>query len=51
MNDPDTKKVVGKTWVHSILSDIPPDTKYLDEVKYGKVGIGVAGKNSDRSKK
>ena len=51
MDDPDAKKVVGKTWVHWILSDIPPDTKYLDEVKYGKLGIGVAGKNSDRSKK
>ena len=51
MDDPDAKKVVGKTWVHWILSDIPPDTKYLDEVKYGKVDVGVAGKNSDRSKK
>jgi len=51
MDDPDAKKVVGKTWVHWILSDIPPDTKNLNEVKYGKLGIGVAGKNSDRSKK
>ena len=51
MDDPDAKKVVGKTWVHWILSDIPPNTKYLDEVKFGKLGIGVAGKNSDRSKK
>ena len=51
IDDPDAKKVAGKTWVHWILSDIPPETKYLDEVKDGKVGIGVTGKNSDRSKK
>ena len=33
------------------MSDIQPNIKYLDEVKYRKVGIGVAGKNSDRSNK
>ena len=49
--DPDAKKIAGKTQVHWILSDIPPKTKYLDEVKDGRVGIGFTGKNSDRSKK
>ena len=50
IDDPDAKSVAGKIWVHWILTDIPPDTKTLKEVKNGKVGIGKTGKNSDGKK-
>ena len=50
IDDPDAKSVAGKIWVHWILTDIPPDTKALKEVKNGKVGIGKTGRNSDGKK-
>ena len=50
IDDPDAKSVAGKIWVHWILTDIPPDTKTLKEVKNGKVGIGKTGRNSDGKK-
>ena len=50
IDDPDAKSVAGKIWVHWILTDIPPNTKSLKEVKNGKVGIGKTGRNSDGKK-
>ena len=50
IDDPDAKSIAGKVWVHWILTDIPPGTKELKEVKNGKVGIGKTGRNSDGKK-
>ena len=50
IDDPDAISVAGKVWVHWILTDIPPGTNELKEVKNGKVGIGKTGRNSNGKK-
>lgn len=51
MDDPDAKSVIGKTYVHWNVSNIPFDTVSIPSTKRGKkIGVGTLGYNGSRGK-
>ncbi len=51
MDDPDAKSVIGKTYVHWNVSNVPFDTESIPSKKRGKkIGFGKLGSNGSGGK-
>ncbi len=50
VDDPDAVSVAGHTWVHWVLTDIPPDITELEAKSRGDLKIGLTGRNDSGSR-
>jgi Raf kinase inhibitor-like YbhB/YbcL family protein len=50
MDDPDAKSVIGRTYVHWNVSNIPFDIEFLPSKRKGSIGMGKTGLNSSKKK-